>query len=229
VAYAAPLLLWEDARCQGRFCKRNPPLTSMHEGIVHGISHLEVSSKPGDAQIQNTQKEKSRETHEFKLRSHHRIRLAAAFREERLVPKVSSKNLNQEGTLTVKPKGLAVSLGVAVLMCMSTAFAQTYNFQTINYPDDTFTQLLGINDSNEIAGYHGASINKGFTYDLSSNTFTSENYPKSQQTQVTAINSNDAFKTAGFYILHGKTIGFTDLTGTFTSVAFPKKPLTPAV
>jgi probable HAF family extracellular repeat protein len=122
----------------------------------------------------------------------------------------------------VKLKSLAFSLGVAALLCMSTAFAQTYNFQTVNYPDDTFTQLLGINNSNEIAGYHGANVNKGFTYDLSSNTFTSENYPGSQQTQVIGINNNP-FKTSGFYILHGKTIGFTDYQGTFTSVEFPKK------
>jgi hypothetical protein len=137
--------------------------------------------------------------------------------------KVSSKKPKSGGT-TVKLKNFSLALGVAVLTCMSTAFAQTYTFQTINYPDDTFTQLLGINDSNEIAGYHGANINKGFTYELSSNTFTSENYPKSQQTQVTAINGNDAVKTAGFYILNGKTIGFTDLKGTFTSVAYPNKP-----
>jgi hypothetical protein len=123
----------------------------------------------------------------------------------------------------VKLKNLALSLGAAVLLCMSSAFAQTYNFQTVNYPGDTFTQLLGINNSNEIAGYHGASVNMGFTYVLKTNKFTNENYPGSQQTQVIGINNNP-FKTSGFYILHGKTIGFTDFQGTFTSVAYPKKP-----
>ncbi len=123
----------------------------------------------------------------------------------------------------MKLKSLALCLGAAVLLCMSTAFAQTYNFKTINYPGDTFTQLLGINNSNEIAGYHGASVNMGFTYVVKTNKFTSENYPGSQQTQVIGINNNP-FKTSGFYILHGKTIGFTDFQGTFTSVAYPKKP-----
>lgn len=122
----------------------------------------------------------------------------------------------------MKLKNLTLSLGAAVLLCMSTAFAQTYNYQTINYPGDTFTQLLGINDSNQIAGYHGVSTNKGFTYDLATSTFTSENYPGSQQTQVTGINTPG--KTSGFYILHNKTIGFTDYQGTFVSVAYPKKP-----
>jgi hypothetical protein len=124
----------------------------------------------------------------------------------------------------VKHKNLALSLGVAVLLCISSAFAQTtYHFQTINYPNDTFTQLLGINNSNVIAGYHGATVNQGFTYTLTNNTFTMEDFPKSQQTQVIGINNNP-FKTAGFYIMGSKTIGFTDYKGTFTSVSFPKKP-----
>ncbi len=123
----------------------------------------------------------------------------------------------------MKLKSLTLSLGVAVLLCMSSAFAQTYNFTTINYPDDTFTQLLGINDSNDIAGYHGTT-NKGFTYVLATKTFTSENYPGSAQTQVIGIN-DPPFKTSGFYITTGgKTIGFTDYLGTFTSVAYPGKP-----
>ena len=122
----------------------------------------------------------------------------------------------------MKLKQLALSLGVAALLSLP-AFAQTYNFQTINYPGDTFTQLLGINNSDIIAGYHGASINLGFTYSLPTNKFTSEDYPGSKQTQVIGIN-NTHNKTAGFYILGGKTIGFTDAQGTFTSVAFPKKP-----
>ena len=46
----------------------------------------------------------------------------------------------------MKLKSLAIGLGFAVLTCAS-MFAQTsYNFKTINYPDDAFTQLLGINN-----------------------------------------------------------------------------------
>jgi hypothetical protein len=77
-----------------------------------------------------------------------------------------------------------LGLGFAVLACVST-FAQTsYNFQTINYPHDTFTQLLGLNISGEIAGYHNVNDNKGFTYELSTKKFTNENYPGSTATQV---------------------------------------------
>ncbi len=83
--------------------------------------------------------------------------------------------------------------------------------------------MLGINNSNEIAGYHGAAINQGFTYVLKSGAFTNEDFPGSKQTQVIGINNNP-FKTSGFYILKGKNIGFTDFQGTFTSVAYPKKP-----
>jgi hypothetical protein len=122
----------------------------------------------------------------------------------------------------MKLKSLTLSLGIAVLLCMS-AFAQSYNFQTVNYPNDTFTQLLGINNSNIIAGYHNVNLNKGFTLELSNLTFTDENYPQSQQTQVIGIN-NAHDTTSGFYVLKGKTIGFTDNQGVFTAVAYPKKP-----
>ena len=123
----------------------------------------------------------------------------------------------------MKHKSLTLSLAGAVLLCMSTAVAQTYTFRTINYPGDTFTQLLGINNHNVIAGYHGASVNQGFTYVLKTNTFTTENYPGSQQTQVIGIANTS--NTSGFYISgSGATVGFTDLHGTFASVAYPNQP-----
>src|ERR1700722_8773092 len=63
-----------------------------------------------------------------------------------------------------------------------------YNFTTINFTGDPFTQLLGINDDSLIAGYHGSGMtptspNKGFRLTLPS-TFTAENFPGSSQTQV---------------------------------------------
>jgi probable HAF family extracellular repeat protein len=117
------------------------------------------------------------------------------------------------------------SLGLALMLCIGSAFAQTnYSFQTLNYPGDTFTQLLGINNSGDIAGYHGADVNQGFTYSTKNKTFTTENYPKSAMTQVIGIN-NEPFKTSGFYVLKsGKTQGFTDYQGAFTTINFPKTP-----
>jgi probable HAF family extracellular repeat protein len=122
---------------------------------------------------------------------------------------------------------LALTLGLAVLLCMPMYADEkettTYNFETINYPGDTFTQLLGINNSDMIAGYHGATVNQGFTLALSSMTFTNENFPGSAQTQVIAINNNST--TAGFYIdATGNTHGFTDTRGTFLTVDFPGTP-----
>ncbi|MFZ3266261.1 MAG: hypothetical protein WA172_19805 [Terriglobales bacterium] len=125
----------------------------------------------------------------------------------------------------MKLKSYALSMSLAVLVCMTSAFAQTvYKFQTIDYTGDTFTQLLGINNSGDIAGYHGADVNQGFTYSLKTKTFTNENFPGSAMTQVIGIN-NEPFKTSGFYVLKsGKTEGFTDYQGTFTTVNFPKTP-----
>jgi hypothetical protein len=99
---------------------------------------------------------------------------------------------------------LALTFGLAVLVCMPmhAEDTTTYNFETINFPGDTFTQTLGINNSDRIAGYHGVTLNRGFTLVLFSKAFTNENFPGSAQTQVIAINNSS--KTAGFYIDRGK-------------------------
>jgi probable HAF family extracellular repeat protein len=124
----------------------------------------------------------------------------------------------------VKLKTFALTLSAVMLFGMSAAFAQTYNFQTVNYPSDSFTQLLGINNSGDIAGYHGFAVNSGFTYSIKTGMFTTENYPKAAMTQVIGIN-NEPFKTSGFYVLKsGKTQGFTDYQGSFTTVNYPKTP-----
>lgn len=89
---------------------------------------------------------------------------------------------------------------LAILACLPSV-AQSdinYEFHTYNYPNDTFTQFLGINKKGVVAGYHGLTINKGFTFKIKHKRFTSENFPGSVQTQVTAINNED--HTAGFYI-----------------------------
>lgn len=99
----------------------------------------------------------------------------------------------------------------------------TYTFQTVIYPGDTFTQLLGVNNNKTIAGYHGngntGHPNKGFTLTLPS-TFTAENFPASAQTQVIGINNADV--TDGFYIdTHGVNHGFTKFQNNYTRVDFP--------
>jgi uncharacterized membrane protein len=105
-----------------------------------------------------------------------------------------------------------------LLLIPGVARAQQYSFQNIAFPGDTFTQLLGINDADVIAGYHGANINKGFTLTLPNN-FTPENFPNSAQTQVTGI--NNAGETSGFYIdAMGTNHGFLDNNGNFTNVDF---------
>src|SRR5260370_25480243 len=81
----------------------------------------------------------------------------------------------------MKPiNALALTLGLAVLFCMPMYADEkettTYNFETINYTGDTFTQLLGINNSDMIAGYHGVTVNQCFTLALSNRIFTTENF-----------------------------------------------------
>jgi hypothetical protein len=98
-----------------------------------------------------------------------------------------------------------------------------YNSQTINFAGDTFTQLLGINEDNRIAGYHGSGAtghpNQGFVLSLPG-TFASENYPGSAQTQVIGINNRR--HTDGFYIdTGGTTHGFLIIDNVPQTVDFP--------
>jgi len=111
-----------------------------------------------------------------------------------------------------------------------------YSFTTLDDPaDPTFNQLLGINDFGVIAGYFGSGTpasthpNKGYRIAPYSGTaFTNENYPGSQQTQVTAI--NDWGNTVGFYATpKGANYGFLDEDGVLTSVSDPKTTSTPPV
>jgi hypothetical protein len=112
--------------------------------------------------------------------------------------------------------------GTSIQSCPTSA---TFSFTAINFAGDTFSQLLGINNSGKIAGYHGSGAdaqhpNQGFTV-VPPATFTTENFPNSVQTQVIAINTNG--DTAGFYVdAAGVTHGFLDLGGTFTTVDAPK-------
>lgn len=120
-------------------------------------------------------------------------------------------------------KAVTWLLGLAVVMaCAMSAEAQSFNFTTVNHPNQTFTQLLGINNKGAIAGYFGDGTvvpNNGFTLTLP-NTFTPENYPGAAQTQVIGINA--AGNTDGFYIgTNGVTNGFTDIAGTFATVDAP--------
>src|SRR5271166_5508238 len=113
-----------------------------------------------------------------------------------------------------------LALAVGFLLFPGVARAQQYVFEDISFPGDTFTQLLGINDADVIAGYHGQAINQGFTLTLGApNIFTSENFPGSVQTQVTGI--NNIGNTSGFYIDEfGTNHGFLNIGGNFPPVDF---------
>src|SRR5713226_9499061 len=130
---------------------------------------------------------------------------------------------------TMKKIVFALALVAAMLVCSAASISAwegdrfRFHFRTVFFPGDTFTQLLGINNSDVIAGYHGANVNKGFTLVLRGLTFTNENFPNSAQTQVIGINNSS--ETDGFYIdTAGLTHGFKDVRGTFLTVDFPNRP-----
>lgn len=125
----------------------------------------------------------------------------------------------------------------AVLLFSAGARAGSFGFQDIITGDPTFSQALGINKSGVIAGYFGSGAvnvtpppytltpNQGYTVSGPAyNSFTSQNFPGSSQTQVTGINT--AGNTVGFYAdSNGPTtpnfFGYVDVGGTFTSVIDP--------
>src|SRR5271165_2034680 len=114
---------------------------------------------------------------------------------------------------------LSAALAFALLLSTAMWGQAAYTFQTVNYPGDTFTQLLGINNSQLIAGYHNFNSNSGFTFRLPVQ-FTTENYPNSMMTQVIGINNGKT--TDGFYVDNNNvTHGFYDLAGVFTTVDYP--------
>ncbi len=101
----------------------------------------------------------------------------------------------------------------------------TFN-QLVNQGDPTFNQLLGINDSNLIAGYFGSGQtvngtlhpNKGYT--LSRGHFHGENFPHSVQTQVTGLNNGGI--TVGFWAnAAGANYGFYNRNHQYHTVRFP--------
>lgn len=125
-----------------------------------------------------------------------------------------------------KPLAITIAVGVAALGAILNPLASAaprhsgmgtiapaassrnaaYSFASFQYPKDTFTQLLGINNGTRVAGYHGMNVNKGFKFRLPNN-IQNWNFPKSAQTQVIGINNMG--DTVGFYVdSKGTTHGF---------------------
>ena len=110
--------------------------------------------------------------------------------------------------------------------------ATTYVFITLgSHKDRTFNQLLGINSSGKIAGYFGSGAkghpNKGYTVrpPFHQSDFRSENFPGSEQTQVTGLNNHGY--TVGFFSTQNKknladdNIGFWAHNHHFHPIVFP--------
>jgi hypothetical protein len=111
----------------------------------------------------------------------------------------------------------------------------TYSFQTFNDPADhnspTFTNLMGINNFDLIAGFYGSGQagdpNQGFLL-TQRGTFTPENFPGGAQTQLTGL--NDLGVEVGYlYKTNDGTavdnqFGFYEKGGVFTEVNNPNTP-----
>jgi hypothetical protein len=112
-----------------------------------------------------------------------------------------------------------VVLGLS-LMAVARPAAAGYSIQTITDPTgNNFINLLGINNAGEIGGFDNNNPAQGLTLTLP-NHFTSQNFPGSTSSMVTAINNNG--DTAGIYTdTANNTHGYTHIGGTFRTVDDP--------
>jgi hypothetical protein len=121
--------------------------------------------------------------------------------------------------------------GAAVTSHVTPAAAAAGGFSFKTHDDDhdtTFNQLLSINDNGAIAGYFGSGTpatthpNKGYVLrgPYGQANYANENFPGSQQTQVTGINVSGT--TCGFYAdAAGDNFGFVLKNGIWTVVIDP--------
>ena len=112
-----------------------------------------------------------------------------------------------------------VVLGLS-LMAVARPAAAGYSIQTITDPTgNNFINLLGINNAGEIGGFDNNNPAQGLTLTLP-NHFTSQNFPGSTSSMVTAINNNG--DTAGIYTdTANNTHGYTHIGGIFRTVDDP--------
>lgn len=127
----------------------------------------------------------------------------------------------------------AVALaGASHTLGLSSNMAGGYQVVKLNDArDETFNQLLGINDQGVIAGYFGSGAaghpNRGYALipPFAQHSFLNENFPRSAQTQVTGLNDDDV--TVGFWSkqnnasMTDNNFGFYEQDGRFHDVNFP--------
>jgi hypothetical protein len=122
--------------------------------------------------------------------------------------------------------------GATTTMGLSSNMAGAYQIVKLNDSrDETFNQLLGINNEGIIAGYFGSGAaghpNRGYTLvpPFAQHSFLNENFPHSAQTQVTGL--NDQGVTVGFWSkqntasMTDNNFGFYEQHGRFHDVNFP--------
>jgi len=101
----------------------------------------------------------------------------------------------------MKLKSLALFLGLVVMAALPALAQETsYNFQTVIYPKDTFTQLLGINNKDRTSGFYvdSSNVTHGFTFGPPDNWLTID-YPGTAFNQLLSL--NDMGQASGYYSL----------------------------
>jgi len=114
---------------------------------------------------------------------------------------------------------------------LSSTVAGSYQVLKLNDArDETFNQLLGINNDGVIVGYFGSGAarhpNKGYALipPFAQRSFLNENFPRAAQTQVTGLNDDGVtvgfFSTQNTASLANNNFGFYEENGRFHEVNF---------
>ena len=102
-------------------------------------------------------------------------------------------------------------------------------FDPLTNSTPAINQLLGINSSGIAAGFYNdaSGASHGYTLDTLNGQFTAIPDPSVTTTSLTATAINNADDVAGFYTAGGKTSGFVDMGGVFTTLSLPKVSVEP--
>jgi hypothetical protein len=135
---------------------------------------------------------------------------------------MSAKALNRYGLRSGVARSLVFNAMTALAAAWSAPAAQANITYIVDPLNATFTQALGVNDSNTIVGYGNMNIFNGFQLTLlpTPANFVRQNVPGADGgTQVIGISGGGT--TVGFSITGGVTNGFVQNGGTFTTVDQP--------
>ena len=96
-------------------------------------------------------------------------------------------------------------MGCVMLVLLFTLEYAEAEWITLDFPKSSRTEAIGIDGGNIVGFYYGAEGERGFLYDLATDTWTSLSFPGADSTTPYAI---DGKNIVGYYVVSGERHGF---------------------